>query len=54
MQNEHPTIVEEHIEQFPELKKKRDSHYVQIELDEHLLHPDIIDEQRVHAPADRK
>ena len=54
MQNEHPIIVDEQIEQEPELRKKRDSHSVQVEFDEHLLHPDIEEEHRVHDPAARK
>ena len=53
MQKAHPTIAEEQIEQEPELRKKRDSHSVQTELDEHLLQPDIKEEQRVQAPPDR-
>ena len=53
MQKAHPTIAEEQIEQEPELRKKRDSHSVQTELDEHLLQPDIKEEQRVQAPPER-
>ena len=53
-QKEQPISAEEQTEQFPEAERKnRDSHSVQTDEDEHLLHPDIVDEQRVQVPVPR-
>lgn len=53
-QKEHPIIEELQIEQLPVSRWKRDSHSVQTEADEHLLHPRIDVEHSVQVLLSRK